>query len=164
MLNKVMSFIIVETEANQMVNSRFINSAGYKLIDIMNDGVKAKHVYAWDSEYGVYLYWDSDFVEGLQYLSRKFVVSGMVWDSNIGLVWFDSKNKPEHGVVNLNLLFQDEQTHNEIVHVENIIDGLSEEEQALICLTLPWMSGFFSNVQRVVKAVKSLEPREATER
>ena len=152
-----MSFIVLETPYNQMVNSRFIKNAGYKLVDIMSSGETVKHVYAWDSEYGVYLYWDSDFIENLEGLGRQFHISGLVWDSNIGLVWFDSEASPTYGVLNLNQIFQDESFNLDIEKVDNVIKYLTEEEQALLCLTLPWMSGFFSSIQRVIRLASGVE-------
>lgn len=149
-VKKVISFIVVESQDNTTVNARFILNAGYKLIDTVNhDGIN-KTIFAWDSEYGVYLYWDEDFIDGLNFLSKKFTVSGLMWDSITGLRWFNSSDSPSHGLFNMNSIMDDDIKDIQLTHISRVLSRIDEEEQSLLCLGLPWMAGFFSNLQMLL--------------
>lgn len=154
-LKKVMSFTVVESNTDENISSRFILNAGYKLIETVNTVNSTKHIYAWDSEYGVYLYWDEDFIDSLSLLSKRFKVSGLMWDSHIGLMWFNSIDSPVYGLFNMNSIVDDEVRTANMVHVERVLTVLNDEEQSLLCLVMPWMAGFFSNVQMLVKLYNS---------
>lgn len=151
-VKKVISFILVESEVNENVNSRFMVNAGYKLIDTVNYNGKIKTIFAWDSEYGVYLYWDEDFISNMQSLSRRFTVSGLMWDSLTGLRWFNSEDSPVYGLFNINSIIDDDIKDIQLAHISNVLSRINDEEQSLLCLGLPWMAGFFSNIQMLLNS------------
>lgn len=154
-LKKVMSFIVVESDSKETIPSRFIINSGYKLIDTVENDSGVKYLYAWDSEYGVYLYWDEDFIASMVSLGKRFKVSALMWDSHVGLMWFNSTDSPMHGLFNVNSIVDDEVRETSMSHVEKVLEVLNDEEQSLLCLVMPWMAGFFSNVQLLVKLSNS---------
>ena len=158
MISNVVSFLVFEDSEGANVHSRFLESSGYSLNDKIKDGVSFKQMFVWDNSYGVYLYWDDDFVANLKKLSEthKAHIYGLMWDSNIGLMWFDSDKSVSHGRINLNSVFSGSTSIN-LANAEDIVKSLSAEEQSLLCLNSPRMSGFFSGFQKLVAAIYNVE-------
>ena len=156
--NRVVSFVVVTTDSDIMITPRIITNMGYKHVESFNYGDKTKHVYIWDSTFGVYLYWDDNFVSGLRYVSEHYNahVASVMWDSNVGFIWFDSDVFLNHGGANLNRLLGGESFLQDLQHVKTIMSLLTIEEQVMICLYYPQMRGFFSNFDKIVKVASEL--------
>lgn len=157
MKGPVRSFIVMVTDTDENISPPVLRREGYQLVESIRDGNKMKHVFAWSSSYGVYLYWDEDFISMLRYLSDKRHISGVMWDSRTGFTWFNSSVPIiPFGNVNLNQILEHERMREGLGLVSQAINVLTVEEQALVCLLHPDMAGFFSDFERVVKAVERI--------
>lgn len=156
--NRVVSFVVVTADSNTIVAPRTITNMGYKFFDSLQDGDKTKHVFVWESDYGVYLYWDDNFISGLRYVSTNYEahVGSIMWDSNVGFLWFDSDVFLNHGKANLNRIFSGDNFLKDLSKVKKVIDLLTPEEQVLLCLYQPSLRGFFSNFDKIFKAAEEL--------
>ena len=157
MRGRVMSFIVMVTDLEEAISPPVLRREGYQLVESIPSGDKMKHVFAWSSSYGVYLYWDENFISMLRYLSDSRHISGVMWDSRTGFTWFNSDiSIIPFGNVNLNQILEYRRMKEGLGMVEKAINVLTVEEQALLCLLHPEMAGFFSDFERVMKAVENI--------